>query len=190
VVEQREKEEVRTIDCSTTTATRSISPHPQTVFPVALRTSVLPPFISAMWLRRAVLPDFAESSKERKKGKKRERARDAGSEREKEKEKWKKGRPNFSSLFDCPLKKNSPMSSSGLLSLPWVRDALALPGVETILDAGSAEVRIRSWEGVVWFADEFFCFPRRERGSLTPFLDLLDLFFFARNRKTTTTTTK
>jgi len=54
---------------------------------VALRTSVLPPFISAMWLRRAVLPDFAESSKERKKGKKRERARDAGSEREKEKEK-------------------------------------------------------------------------------------------------------
>lgn len=33
------------------------------------------------------------------------------------------------------------MSDTGLLSLPWVQHALTLPGVETVLDAGNAEVR-------------------------------------------------
>ena len=42
------------------------------------------------------------------------------------------------------IKRKETMSDKGLLSLPWIRDALALPGVETILDAGNAEVRIES----------------------------------------------
>jgi hypothetical protein len=66
------------------------------------------------------------------------------------------------------------MADSGLCSLPWVRDALALPCVETILDTANAEVRIEQKEGRLAVVQrvELFFFSMTAARRLDPPLDL------------------
>ena len=85
----------------------------------------------------------------------------------------------------CPISiehkafEKKTMATSGLLSLPWVLEHLAQPDVETILDAGSAEVS-NGVEEITTASKFFFSFSR----SILLNLDLV-FFPFSKSPKKT-----